>query len=151
MTDPDRCAIWSAELDALTAERLWTKVDKSGGPDACWPFSGAMSDRGYGHMMVAGRSHPSHRIAFLLSVGPADGLVIDHLCRNRACCNPAHLEAVTQRENLLRSPLGAGGKARRTHCPQGHEYTPENTWTSPKNQRHCKTCRRLRMARARAA
>ncbi|WP_414654556.1 HNH endonuclease signature motif containing protein [Intrasporangium sp.] len=78
-------------------------------------------------------------------MGPIpEGLVLDHLCRNRACCNPAHLEPVTIRENILR-----GEPANRTHCPHGHAYTPENTRID-NNMRSCRTCIRERARRRRA-
>lgn len=131
-------------MNRTMEERLWSKIDRTGGPDACWLWT-ASSSKGYGRLYVEGRFRVSHRIVYELLVGPIPaGLQIDHLCRNHSCNNPAHLEPVTPRENTLRSPLGAGGRARRTHCPQGHEYTPENTAVSSKRQRHCKTCKRER-------
>lgn len=96
---------------------------------------------GYGLFRLgAGRNIVAHRWAF----GPVpDGLELDHLCRNRACVNPGHLEPVTHRDNLRRSPLGNAAK---THCPQGHEYTAANTRLKPDSRlpgvmaRNCKSC-----------
>ncbi len=78
----------------------------------------------------------AHRVAYELAIGPVpDGLVVDHLCFNRACVRPGHLEPVTQQENVMRA---------RTHCRKGHEFTPENTYVRPGGtggiQRICRTC-----------
>ncbi len=84
-------------------DRFWSKVDRSAGADACWPWL-AHADGGYGRFMYEGRPHPAHRIAYQLAVGPIPlDLEIDHLCYVTRCVNPAHLEAVTRQENLRRS------------------------------------------------
>lgn len=91
------------------ADRLWAKVDKSG---ECWLWKGAINEHGYGHMRSEGRFVRPHRVAYELLVGPVpEGLVLDHLCRTPACVNPAHLEPVTQSENLKRG-IGVGGDRR---------------------------------------
>lgn len=139
-----------AYLTRPAADRLWEKVDRSGGPSSCWIWNGALQGGGYGHLgMPGGRWVMAHRLAYELLVGPIPaGLVLDHLCRTPRCVNPAHLEPVTNRENLLRSPLN---RRYRTHCPHGHAYTPENTWTNNKNQRYCRTCRNAQMKARRQA
>jgi hypothetical protein len=140
--------VWSEDRRIA---RFWSKVDRSGGPDACWPWAGSLSG-GYGHLRFNKSYTYSHRVAWTLTNGPVvDGMVIDHLCRNRACCNPAHLEPVTNRENLLRGVGWVADHARRTHCPAGHPYSPENTRLSARNQRHCRACSRDRKRRLRAA
>ena len=116
-------------------ERVWRYVDATGD---CWEWTGGRTS-GYGHISGGdGTFRRAHRVVYEFLVGPVPrGMQLDHLCRNRACVNPDHLEPVTPGENTRRSPLS---RARRTHCPQGHEYTPENTSVSKRNQRSCREC-----------
>lgn len=90
---------------------------------------------------VKNSHHGAHRWLWERLVGPVSGaLQLDHLCRNRACVNPDHLEPVTAAENVRRGALGAVRRAK-THCPQGHEYTPENT-ARRRGKRYCRECGR---------
>lgn len=122
---------------ALT-DRFWSKVTKDEATD-CWLWTGALNSRGYGCWGVQGVSHLTHRLAYEALVGPIpDRLTLDHLCRVKACCNPAHLEPVTAAENIRRAGAAI------THCPQGHEYTPDNTLTNGNGNRHCRECQNAR-------
>ena len=103
---------------------------------------------GYGMVVHQGRHWYVHRLVYVTAIGPVpDGLELDHLCRNRACANPDHLEVVTHDENMRRS---VGNNSLKTHCPAGHAYTSENTHVS-QGKRSCKTCGRERMRVRRAA
>ena len=126
--------------------RFFAKVRQSGD---CWEWTGT-TNNGYGHFWTGDSRVYAHRLAFefLRDEIPAD-LQIDHLCRNRLCVNPWHMEPVTARINTLR---GSGVTARLavlTHCKHGHEFTPQNTIRIPQG-RQCRTCRRAIEARYRA-
>jgi hypothetical protein len=101
------------------------------------------STDGYGRFKWLRRMRQAHRTAYQEMVGPIPpGLTLDHLCRNPPCVNVQHLEPATNRENILRGGNPAAINARKTHCPQGHEYTPENTIRESNGKRHCRTCKR---------
>ena len=139
-------------------DRFWEKVNKDGPvPDyaphlgSCWIWTAALTkgpNAGYGHIKVGRKDRPAHIVSYEWENGPVPGgLELDHLCRVRHCVRPSHLEAVTHRENALRGEGVFGDVVNRykTHCPQGHEYTPENTWVySVNNSRHCRACLRIK-------
>lgn len=109
------------------AERLWARVDRRG-PDECWPWVGRKRPDGYGQLQLGARKILAHRAAYELLVGPIPvGLTLDHLCRNRPCVNPAHLEPVSDRENILRGEGTGAQYARRTRCPAGHVFDTTRT------------------------
>lgn len=126
--------------DSVAISRFWAKVDKSG---ECWLWRGHTSVGGYGDFAVwKNRHYGAHRLAYELLVGPIpDGLHIDHLCRVRNCVNPAHLEPVTCKENLLRGQTFQAANARKTHCIHGHPFDDSNTYWRPAGGRGCRTCR----------
>jgi len=116
--------------------------------DGCWKWNGAMDIHGYGSLSIDKVIHKAHRISYTLFKGeiPKD-LCIDHLCRNRDCVNPEHLEAVTLSENKRRGFSPAAINARKTHCPKGHTYSKSNTKTYLRSygiSRHCLTCNKVR-------
>lgn len=132
---------------APAEQRFWHFVIVDDGNDGCWPWGGGKSGGGYGSFAVDSRDGErgatnvkAHRWSYEHFVGPVpDGLELDHLCRNRGCVNPAHLEPVTHLENVRR---GSRCGTRLTHCKRGHEFTPENTYTRKDGARICRSCHR---------
>ena len=110
--------------------------------DECWVWQAETWD-GYGYFHLHHHQVKAHRWVYEHMMGPIPaGLELDHLCRNRSCVNPAHLEPVTHRVNVLRGLCPPAVNARKTHCVKGHEYTPENTYTYPDGRKWCLTCKR---------
>jgi hypothetical protein len=122
-------------------QRMESKTVRSA---SCWNWTGALTKDGYGTVTVDGRTQYAHRVAYEMERGqiPA-GLVMDHLCRNRRCVNPDHLEPVTNRTNVLRGAAKLGGPALKTACKWGHPYDERNTGRrADDNRRYCLTCSR---------
>ncbi len=135
-------------------QRFWSKVDRSvsGG---CWQWIAARDGQGYGAFSLGSRSDGTdriglaHRIAFEFKHGKIPvGLQIDHLCRNRSCVNPAHMETVTSRENVLRGQGVTSRHAKQTECVRGHPLDGSNLLLSARTRegRRCRECNRLRGA-----
>lgn len=120
--------------------------------DECWLWAGSVSETDYGVIYYYDRGKTrnsrAHRVVYENYKGfIPKGLVIDHLCRVHRCINPEHLEAVTVEENVMRGVGATAKNARKTHCPEGHEFTPDNIITryhgsNGRPNRHCKTCHR---------
>lgn len=112
----------------------------------CWLWLGPLRDskEGYGGTSWEGKAWRTHRLFYTLLKGPIpDGLAIDHLCRNRICCNPDHLEPTTWKNNIHRGEGIAAKNRIKTHCPQGHELSGANLsiWAgNGSQQRQCRTC-----------
>ena len=120
----------------------------------CWEWRGARDKSGYGRFRIGSTKDATrrvirpHRFAYNAYRGevPA-GMELDHLCRNRGCANPGHLEAVTHLENSRRGKTGEANRGRqlaKSHCSRGHLLSGDNLYTTPKGFRVCKICQRLR-------
>lgn len=115
--------------------------------DGCWNWQGCVSAAGYGVHQFQGRQWKASRLAYFLTHGSIDDeLEVDHLCFNTICVRPDHLELVTPYVNNLRSSSWGGRNSRKTHCPQGHEYSAENTRVTRSGRRECRECSHARWA-----
>lgn len=137
ITLPDDLGPLLARLDEKTMPIPWS---------GCWLWMGAIlkgNNAGYGIVALGGRKGRKvyvHRLSYVIENGPIPpGLTLDHTCRVRACRNPAHLEPVTNKVNILRGNSAPARNARRTHCIVGHEFTAENT-ISVQGRRRCRIC-----------
>lgn len=131
--------------------RLLARMEVS--ESGCWLWTGYRSRLGYGQIRYQNRAIGTHRLSYMLLVGPIpEGLVIDHLCRTPACINPAHLEPVPQRVNVLRGESPIARQAEQTACGNGHPFTDENTRVDRKGgKRRCRICSRAYYAARRRA
>lgn len=140
-------------------DRLLARIEVH--PLGCWGWRGALNGPGYGVITIKlGQQALVHRVAYTELVGPIPpGHQIDHLCFNRRCCNPAHLEPVLHTENIRRMRAagrgrgggGGGRNAEKTHCIHGHEFTPSNTYVGPDGRRKCRACQQRHSQRVNAA
>jgi hypothetical protein len=121
--------------------KLLLNIERHG---ECWEWTLSTQRNGYGQISHNGKRIQAHRYAYQLRFGPVpEGLVLDHLCRNKRCVNPEHLEPVTNRENILRGESPIAIRARTNHCKRGHELTAENIILV----RVCRVCSRARDSR----
>jgi len=141
-------------------ERIFQRTTPGWG--GCVIFTGPLNGDNYGRIKIAGQMLNAHRQLYLDAVGPVpDGMMLDHTCHSsdaecpggkeclhRRCVNPNHLEPVTAAENNMRGRSLTAQNFLKTHCDQGHEFTPENTKPVKRlridgtPQRHCRTCAR---------
>lgn len=130
-------------LNEEVAQRFWSRVVKT---QTCWLWDGPL-DNGYGRFWFNRKTLLCHRVAYEMLIGPIPlGMALDHLCRNRSCVNPEHLEIVTLGENVLRGIGRSAVNARKTHCKNGHEFDAENTYFRKEGNRECIPCQRASQA-----
>jgi hypothetical protein len=110
-------------------------------PTGCIEYTGVAERTGYGRITRDGQRTGAHRASYELVRGPIPlGLTLDHLCRNRICVHPGHLEPVTIRENVLRGKTLPARNAAKTHCDHGHPFDDGNTYITPMGKRQCRAC-----------
>ena len=134
-TKKNRAIVKASDADKA---RVMSKVivDPESG---CWNWSAGLTDDGYGSVWLVDTSVQVHRAVWSWNRWlVCYSRELDHLCRNRRCCNPEHLEMVTEEENIRRGESAAGHNARKTHCPQGHPYSGTNS----RGERICQPCER---------
>lgn len=130
-------------------QRFWSRVDQSGGVDACWPWITGRFTNGYGCFRADMRNQRAHRwlLGYLRGKPLGFGEMACHHCDNPPCCNPAHLFVGTAKDNAQDMVAkGRSAQQKKDHCPQGHPYSPENTYFSNEGRlRKCRTCTLERM------
>jgi hypothetical protein len=146
-------------MSERSVEGFWERVEKVA-LTGCWVWRGNILRNRYGTWSFTRNGKTStvlvHRFAYRLLVGSIpEGLVLDHLCLNRTCCNPEHMEPISQAENVARGRKrgaddGGDYNRKKTHCPHGHPYAGENLYRRPDGARGCRTCARIKVAEYRA-
>jgi hypothetical protein len=133
-----------SNLATVDKDRFWSFVAKG---DGCWEWTGYRGEQGYGVFSLGGKNHRAHRFSYAHNVGPVrSGQMVCHRCDNPSCVRPDHLFLGSGKDNAAdciakgRFPFRYGLNA--THCQRGHEFTPENTYTSRSGKRNCRTCKR---------
>ena len=145
--------MWCIPIDSVTsetAEKFWSFVSTG---DGCWEWTGTRGKAGYGVLYIDGRQFRAHRVSYFLAHGTIDNtLVIDHLCKNKRCVNPGHLELVTEAVNALRSDAPPAVNARKVACDNGHPLTDGNVYVWPSTgYKTCLTCRDVKYSAANRA
>ena len=134
---------------SLLGAFMQKRVDFTSSPDGCWLWTSVKTHDGYPYWKTTGnKTLYAHRFIYEQEIGPIPkNLTLDHLCRVRHCVNPAHMDPCTMQENISRGDYA--WRKRLTHCKNGHEFTPENTYfdanggRTGKGRRQCKECGRL--------
>lgn len=134
--------------DRTLLTRIFDYTEKNSGVyflnTECWRWTNRLNGHGYGVLTYKGKTQLAHRAVWEAIKGPVpSGLECDHLCRNRWCVNPEHIELISHRENVLRGNSVVAANAKKTQCKNGHEFSPENTAKDVRGGRVCKTCRHL--------
>lgn len=127
--------------DFILIQRRLIKLSVPEPNTGCHIWIGATTIAGYGIINIKKKILSAHRVSYFLNKGDIpDGLVIDHICDNKFCINPDHLQPKTQLDNLLRSNSASMVNLRKTHCNKGHEFTESNTIINKNGSRDCKIC-----------
>lgn len=135
--------------DVFYYRQLVAKLKES--QDGCWIWTKAKNKDGYGATCYKGKQIGVHVLMLQLLGVYSKNLVVDHVCKNRLCCNPKHLRMVTARENILKNSNGPAAKNKiKTHCKWGHPFSGENLSLTAKGVRRCKACGRAKAAKRRA-
>lgn len=139
-----RAVLTELSPPAMARAQVMLRERSAPGPSGCLVWTGTFASNGYGVATVAGRQWKAHRLSYVVAKGriPAD-LVLDHLCRRKACINPEHLEPVQNGENVLRGESFSARNRRRTHCVHGHKLTGANLYRQGRRRR-CRACLRRR-------
>ncbi len=148
--------IASVNTGKTVEARFWEKVDRSGGPDACWPRTGWHDRIGYGRFRIGDQQLLAHRVAWMLDTGELipEGMCVLHHCDNPPCCNRRHLFLGTQADNMadcVKKGRMQHHQALKTHCPQRHLYDDANTYITSTGERLCRACNRNRARKRLAA
>lgn len=139
------CGRYAASVTTMQRWAAKVRLPEYWKDEACWGWAGTVDRWGYGTLWDNGRSVKATRFSYQRFIGPIpDGLVLDHLCRNPNCVNPSHLEAVTDKENVLRGVGPTAKNARKSHCLRGHELAGENLYLRRDGTRLCLPCQRTK-------
>ena len=135
----------------MQLKNFWSKVNKT---ESCWIWLGG-TKRGYGKILTGKKQSRAHRVSFEIHKGPIlEGLVIDHICRNKLCVNPDHLRQVTIAQNTIENSNSTGALNKyKTHCVRGHEFNQKNTYLIRRKNgisRMCRKCNALSWLRRKA-
>lgn len=131
---------WSQEEAEKVRARIMSKAKESSA--GCWEWQGAISGNGYGSMRFQGKPSVAHRVSFFVFTGvDPSGSLCCHTCDNRKCVNPAHIFLGSHRDNMQDAlAKGRNPFRNRTHCRNGHEFSGENLYITPRGERRCRTC-----------